>query len=80
MQGTLGEVVVAYRDRLARFGFELIEDIVRKGGGLNNSISKSSEPELAEDLLAIIHVVNCRQMAKRRYRAADAQDSNISES
>ena len=71
MQGIIGEVVVAYKDRLARFGFELIEQIIQKGGGkvviLNNNIYKSSEQELAEDLLAIIHVFNCKQMGKRRY-------------
>ena len=32
MQKNIGNVVVAYKDRLARFGFELIEQIVKKGG------------------------------------------------
>lgn len=83
MQGIVGEVVVAYKDRLARFGFELVEQIIRKGGGkvivLDNNIYKSSEQELAEDLLAIIHVFNCKQMGRRRYSGKDIESSNLSE-
>ena len=74
VQGTIGEVVVAHRDRLCRFGFELLEYIIRKSGGfitvLDNPTSKSTEQELAEDLLSIVHVYSCRQMGKRSYRPA----------
>lgn len=84
IKGDIGEVVVAYKDRLARFGFELIETIVQKAGGeikvLDNQIYKSKEDELAQDLLAIIHVFNCRQMGKRRYSHQKPQDKDLSES
>ena len=84
MQGILGEVVVAHRDRLSRFGFELLEVIISKGGGkitvLENESGKSGEEELAEDLLAIIHVFNCRQMGKRRYGNKKSQDQDLSNS
>lgn len=32
VKGLVGEVVVAYKDRIAIFGFELIEYIIKKGG------------------------------------------------
>lgn len=72
MSRSIGNVVVAHKDRLCRFGFELIEAIINLGGGtitvLNNQEErKSTEQELAEDLLSIIHIYNCRQMGKRRY-------------
>jgi putative resolvase len=71
LQGTIGELVIAHRDRLCRFGFELIESIVTKAGGkitvLDNDGNKSGEQELAEDLLSIIHVYSCKQMGKRSY-------------
>jgi predicted site-specific integrase-resolvase len=71
LQGTIGELVVAHRDRLCRFGFELVESIVTKAGGkitvLDNDGNKSGEQELAEDLLSIIHVYSCKQMGKRSY-------------
>ena len=73
LQGTIGEVVIAHRDRLSRFGFELIEIIVDKAGGKitilddeQNQSAANSEQELAEDLLSIIHIYSCRQMGTRR--------------
>jgi len=70
-QGSIGEVVIANRDRLCRFGFELVKLIIERSGGtitvLDDQQNKSSEQELAEDLLSIIHIFSCRQMGKRKY-------------
>lgn len=71
INGSIGEIVVAHKDRLARFAFELIKCIFVKFGVklvvLDETINKSTEQELAEDLLAIIHVFSCRQNRKRKY-------------
>lgn len=71
VQGDIGEVVVAHRDRLSRFGFDLINLFVEKAGGkitvLENNKVTTSEIELAEDLLSIVHIYSCRQMGKRSY-------------
>lgn len=71
IQGTIGEIVVAHRDRLSRFGFDLIELFVSKAGGkitvLENNKITTSEIELAEDLMSIVHIYSCRQMGKRSY-------------
>jgi hypothetical protein len=70
-QGRIKEVVVAHRDRLTRFGYELLDYIFKyhrvKLVVLDEGIYKSPEQELAEDLLAITHIFSCRQMGKRRY-------------
>lgn len=72
LQGTLGEIIVAHRDRLCRFGFDLIKLIIEKQGGkitvLDDERNKSSEQELSEDLLSIVHIYSCRQMEKRSYK------------
>jgi len=74
IQKKLETVVVAHRDRLCRFAFELIQWILEKNEVklvvLNESIC-STEQELAEDLLSIIHVFSCKQMGKRRYKKED---------
>ena len=71
MQGKLQEIVVAHKDRLCRFGFDLIKFIIESNKGriivLDEETNKSSEQELAEDLLSIVHIYSCRQMGKRRY-------------
>jgi predicted site-specific integrase-resolvase len=78
LQGTIGEVVVAHRDRLSRFGFDLIELIVNKAGGkitiLGNIETKTCEQELADDLISIIHVFSCRQLGRRSYKKDKPQD------
>jgi len=71
LQGNIGEVVIAYRDRLCRFAFELIKIIIEGAGGfitvINDENHKSSEQELSEDLLSIIQIYCCKSMGKRRY-------------
>jgi len=70
LQGTIGTVIVAHRDCLCRFNFELLEILINKAGGkiivLDNQEHKSSETELADDLLSIVHVYSCRQMGRRK--------------
>ena len=72
IQGVIGEVIVAHRDRLSRFGFDLIKLIIEKAGGtitvIDDTQHKSTEQELAEDLLSIIHIYSCRRMGKRSYK------------
>lgn len=79
MAREIEEVVVFHRDRLCRFGFELIEFILE-----HNKVKllvseeedhKSPEVELASDLMSIIHVFSCRQMGKRRYRNKSLEES-----
>ena len=75
------DVVVAQRDRLARFGFELIEWLVQQNGGavlILNQSDASPESELTEDLLAILHTFSCQMHGLRRYRAAIAPDTSLS--
>ncbi len=81
LQGLIGEVVDAHKDILSRLGFDLLELIITKAGGkltvINDSGNTSSEQELAEDLLSIVHIYSCRQMGKRSYnkrKGARVQD------
>jgi len=71
MQNKLDTVVVAHKDRLCRFAFELVQWILESNNVklvvLDESVC-STEQELAEDLLSIIHVFSCKQMGKRRYK------------
>jgi len=70
MKGELQEVVIAHRDRLCRFAFELIEWILKKNKCelivVDNKI-KNNYDKFTSDLLSIIHVFNCKMMGMRRY-------------
>lgn len=72
LRGDKFDVVVAHRDRLCRFGFDLIEFLVLKNGGklvvLDRTQVQSSEAELTSDLLAILHHFSCKMHGKRSHQ------------
>lgn len=71
-KGSVGEVVVAYKDRLCRFGYELVEWLINVNGGRiivqnKEGHAKTAESELTEDLVAIISVFSARIHGSRSY-------------
>src|ERR1700733_294776 len=64
LRGQLQELVVTYKDRLVRFGFELFAEIIRHGNGkivvLNREEGQTPEQELCADLIAITTVFTAR--------------------
>ncbi|PQJ95561.1 IS607 family transposase [Chromatium okenii] len=76
MRGTHITLVVAHRDRLARFGHELIRFIIESNGGKLVVLSEDTlnhEVELNQDLLNILHVFSCRMPGLRNYKKQVAQ-------
>ncbi len=62
---------VAHKDRLCRFGFELVEQIVQWGGGsviIANAQTLSPHEELTQDLLSIVHCFSSRLDGLRKYK------------
>ena len=73
-------LVVAHKDRLARFGFDLIRWQVERNGGeivVHSGNDHSPEQELTEDILAILHTFSCRLYGLRRYRKAIKEDPDL---
>ncbi len=69
----VGEIIIAHRDRLCRFAFELFEQIFGlykvKLVVLDSGESEpNSQSELCEDILSIMQIYACRKMGKRRYK------------
>lgn len=62
------KVVVLYKDRLLRFGFELVEYIANLYNceiEIVDNTKKSEQQELVEDLVQIITVFSCKLQGKR---------------
>lgn len=79
----ISEIIIAHKDRLCRFAFEIIEWLLIKHDVkliiLDKDEHKSPDFELAEDVLSIIHVYSCKQMGKRRYKTKkDKSNENCS--
>jgi predicted site-specific integrase-resolvase len=80
-KGEIEELVVTYKDRLCRFGFELIEYILKTQSDAKivvlNQNSSSKESELASDLLSIITVFSARMHGLRKYKSQIKNDESI---
>jgi excisionase family DNA binding protein len=72
IDGLVAEVVVAYRDRFVRFGFDFMEHLFKRHGAVlrvhENKRFKDSISELHDDLLSIITVFTARYYGTRKYR------------
>lgn len=63
LRGEKLRIVVVHPDRLARFGFELIEWIINECGSelvILDQIVSAPEKELTEDILTVIYNFSCR--------------------
>lgn len=72
IEGKIKELVVAYRDRLTRFGFELIEELVMKYSKgkiivLNEKEVLEPEEELVKDVMSIMNVYVAKMNGLRKY-------------
>ena len=75
-------IVVLYKDRLLRYGFELVEYFAK----LNNvkievidKIDKNQDQELVEDLVQIITVFSCKLQGKRKKKTKELLQKTINE-
>lgn len=80
--GEVSRLIVAHKDRLTRFGFDLVEHIALRNDCeiiVANAETLSPQQELVEDLLAIIHTLSSRLPGLRRYAKAIRKDAALTE-
>ena len=81
--GQVEKVIVFYKDRLLRFGYELVEYIAKLYGceiDVIDNTEKTEEQELVEDLIQIITVFSCRLQGKRANKARKMIQELVDES
>lgn len=80
--GNVSHIVVAHRDRLARFGFDMFSYLFQRFKVsitvVQDNDIKEPATELAEDLLSIVTVFTARYYGSRKY-TIHSEDKNISE-
>lgn len=80
LSGNVDEVVIAHRDRLCRFGFDMLNAIANKFNTrivVLNESQLSPQEELVQDLLSIIHVFSCRLYGLRKYSGEIKKDKDL---
>lgn len=81
----INTVIIENKDRLVRFGFDLIETLFAKHGTnivvVSETENKTYEQELTDDLISIIHYYSMRSYSNRRklHNAETALKNNETE-
>lgn len=81
-QNKVEKVVILYKDRLLRFGFELVEYIASLYNceiEIMDNTEKSEQRELVEDLVQIITVFSCKLQGKRAGKARKLVEELVEE-
>lgn len=73
ISGEINELVIAHKDRLARFGYELIENIIKKYSNgkilvLGKEEEKTPYNEITKDIIAIMNVYVAKINGLRKYK------------
>jgi putative resolvase len=73
IEGRIEELVIAYKDRLARFGFDLIKNLIEEYSDgkiiiMNHMDDLEPEEELMSDMLEIMNVLVAKRNGLRKYK------------
>ena len=73
IEGKINELLVSHRDRLTRFGFELIEEIINKYSKgkiviLSEPEKLEPEEEIVKDIMSIMNVYVAKINGLRKYK------------
>jgi putative resolvase len=73
LENKIENLIIYYKDRLTRFGFEMFEEFSKINNFNiiiidNSETDKSKETEFAEDLISIIHHFSMKIYGKRSYK------------
>jgi len=72
IKGKIEELVIVHKDRLARFGYDLIEYIIKKYSNgkitiINEKVEIEPEEEMVKDVLQIMNVFVEKMNGRRKY-------------
>ncbi len=80
LNNTIKLIVIAHKDRLSRFGFDIIAWLCTRQQTkilVLDQKNLSPEREMVEDILAIVHVFSCRLYGLRKYKKQISSDSEL---
>lgn len=81
IEGRINELVVAYKDRLTRIGFELIDDLIKDYSNgkiiiINKKDNLEPEEELAYDVLQMMNIFVAKMNGLWKYRKNEDNKTN----
>lgn len=81
INGEIEELVISYKDRLTRFGYEMIEWLIEKYSNgkiiiVNKSEEETPTEELTKDILSIMNVYVAKINGLRKYKSHIKEEIN----
>ena len=77
----IDRIVINYKDRLIRFGYEMIEQLCSiynvKIEIINHTEDKTYEEELVEDVLSVITVFSSKLYGSKSHKSKKIKDTNV---
>lgn len=79
VNGEIEELVIAYKDRLTRFGYEMIEYMIEKYSGgkiiiINKTEEETPTEEMTKDIVAIMNIYVAKMNGLRKYKKEICED------
>lgn len=73
ISGEINELVIAYKDRLARFGYEMIEWLIEEYSNgkikvINKEEERTPNEEMTEDIISIMNIYVAKVNGLRKYK------------
>lgn len=81
IKGELERLVIAYKDRLARFGYEMIENIIKEYSAgeiviMNKTEEETPQEEITKDIIAIMNIYTAKINGLRKYKKSMTEEIN----
>ena len=83
MTNEISTIIITHKDRFIRFGFDWFEKFLNKFGVkfiIVNNESLSTQEELVQDIISILHVFSCRIYGLRKYKEKIKEDIEVEKS
>ena len=80
MEQKIKTIIVTHKDRFIRFGYDWFEKFCKKFHTTIVAVNKeerSSQEELVQDIVSILHVFSCRLYGLRKYKKQIERDEEI---
>lgn len=79
IRGEINEIVVVHKDRLCRYGYELIEDIIKRYSGgkiiiIERKEKQEPKEEIVEDVLQIMNIFVAKMNGMRKYKKNEEKE------
>lgn len=79
-QREIDRIVINYKDRLIRYGYEIIEELCELNGVtievINHTEDKTYEQELVEDVLSVITVFSSKLYGSRNHKVKEIREQS----